>query len=397
MHPVGRLVLLSGHYNRLPVVKDWTAALQRWVDAGVIDEAAASRIRAFEAAADDRSAGLRWPVWLALAFGALMLGAGVLLFVSANWDQLSPAARFALVVLLVGAFHTAGAFVADGMRSMSVALHAVGTVALGAGIYLSGQIFNLDEHWPGGLLLWAFGAAVAWWLLKHSAQMALVALLAPAWLVGEWTVAVTASNRASFGEASIVPASGVVLLALTYFTAGLRTPLDGWRHVMLWLGGLALPPAAIVLAMSSADRQLTSAPLDAWLRTVGWSVALGLPLAVAFLARGRDAWPVAIAALWVAILSELPVRASDAVLYLWWALGAAGLMAWGVREVRPERVNLGAAAFAATVLAFYFSEVMDRLGRSASLAGFGLLFLAGGWLLDRLRRRLIAAAREVRE
>jgi hypothetical protein len=53
---------------------------------------------------------------------------------------------------------------------------------------------------------------------------------------------------------------------------------------------------------------------------------------------------------------------------------------------------MGAVIFAATVLAFYFSQVMDKLGRSLSLVGLGILFLAGGWALDRLRRRLVNLA-----
>jgi hypothetical protein len=32
---------------------------------------------------------------------------------------------------------------------------------------------------------------------------------------------------------------------------------------------------------------------------------------------------------------------------------------------------------------------MDKLGRSASLVGLGLLFLLGGWLLEKTRRRLM--------
>ena len=58
-----------------------------------------------------------------------------------------------------------------------------------------------------------------------------------------------------------------------------------------------------------------------------------------------------------------------------------------------ERVNLGTAGFALAVAAFYFSDVMDRLGRSASLIGMGLLFLGGGYLLERTRRRLLARMR----
>jgi len=59
-------------------------------------------------------------------------------------------------------------------------------------------------------------------------------------------------------------------------------------------------------------------------------------------------------------------------------------------EERKERINLGVAGFALTILFFYFSNVMDKLGRSASLIGLGLLFLLGGWLLERTRRQLVA-------
>ena len=59
-------------------------------------------------------------------------------------------------------------------------------------------------------------------------------------------------------------------------------------------------------------------------------------------------------------------------------------------EGRRERINMGAAIFAGTVMAFYFSEVMDRLGRSASLIGLGALFLFGGWGIERARRHLLS-------
>jgi hypothetical protein len=66
------------------------------------------------------------------------------------------------------------------------------------------------------------------------------------------------------------------------------------------------------------------------------------------------------------------------------------LIVWGILERRSERINLGVAGFAITLLVFYFSSVMDRLGRSASLVGLGLLFLGGGWALEQGRRRLVA-------
>jgi uncharacterized membrane protein len=75
--------------------------------------------------------------------------------------------------------------------------------------------------------------------------------------------------------------------------------------------------------------------------------------------------------------------------YVMWTVGSLGLIGWGLHEARKERINLGVAGFALTVLGFYFSAVMDKLGRSASLLGLGLLFLLGGWLLEKARRRLV--------
>jgi uncharacterized membrane protein len=52
--------------------------LREWTAAGVIDAATAQRIRVFEDARAEPK--LRWPIVLAVSFGALLMGAGVLLF-----------------------------------------------------------------------------------------------------------------------------------------------------------------------------------------------------------------------------------------------------------------------------------------------------------------------------
>ena len=77
-----------------------------------------------------------------------------------------------------------------------------------------------------------------------------------------------------------------------------------------------------------------------------------------------------------------------------YALVAAASMVlvwWGVRIAAKSLVNYGVVAFAATVMWFYFSSVMDKLGRSLGLITLGILFLAGGWFLERTRRRLVAS------
>ncbi len=367
---------------------DLDRMLTRWSGAGVIDADAVARIREFERthAGSNR---LRWPILLALGFGATALGAGVLLLVSAHWDDISPASRFGLVLSLVALFHVVAAFIADRFPAMATTLHSVGTMALGAGIYLSGQIFNLDEHWPSALMLWAFGAAAAWGLLKSWPQMLLAAILAPAWLVAEWFVAV---ERHSVMAAFQIAALGPALLALAYFTAADRESIA--QKALVRLGGVVLPFTLAGLAVVGAEsyRSATDA-LPGYLGIVGWTAAVGLPLAAAFLLRGRESWQVAIAALWMFVLLNVRTLAGETAMYVWWAVGATAIAGWGVKDARSERINMGAAVFGVTVLAFYFSHVMDKLGRSASLMGLGLLFLAGGWAIERVRRQLVLQAR----
>jgi hypothetical protein len=43
-----------------------------------------------------------------------------------------------------------------------------------------------------------------------------------------------------------------------------------------------------------------------------------------------------------------------------------------------------------TLLCFYFSDLLDKLGRSVSLISFGILFLVIGYFLEKTRKRLIA-------
>ena len=364
----------------------WESSLERWAEAGLLDPETAARIRAWEIG-PGRGGGWRWPARLALGLGGLLLAAGVLLFVAAHWDSLSPEQRFALLLGTVTALHLAAAF-ADRVPALALTLHACGTVALGGAIFLAGQIFHLQEHWPGGLLLWSLGAWAGWGLRRDWAQAALVALLTPAWLASEWTVATDGLH----GEPLL--AAGLLGLALAYLGAEpAGTP--GWMEVrrpLLWIGALGIIPAALFLVLSAEDRSHWLDRLPGGMAAIGWLGAAAIPLAVGWALRGRDAWPVVLGLGWAALAVVAGVRGA-AVPYLWLGGLALGLIGWGVRDQRVERVNLGVAGFALTVVAFYFSSVMDKLGRSASLIGLGLLFLGGGYLLETGRRRLLAEIR----
>ena len=120
-----------------------------------------------------------WQGMVALILGAILLACGVVLFVSAHWDQIGPGARYLLVIAMVAVFHLGGAWARERYHGLSTALHAVGTVSTGAAIALVGQIFNIQEHWPGAVLLWAIAAAAGWILLRDQAQQILTLLVFP--------------------------------------------------------------------------------------------------------------------------------------------------------------------------------------------------------------------------
>ncbi len=379
-------------------MQNWQTTLERWERAGLLDVATAGRIRAFEQA-QEQPGRLRWQSIVALVFGAVMVASGILLFVASHWDELSPAARFSIVLAAVAIPHVLAALFRPRFHALGTALHAVGTVALGGGIFVTGQIFNLEEHWPSGILLWAVGAAIGWLLLRDLDHTALVALLAPAWLASEWSVRM---QRYARNEQLLWTA--IFMFALTYLSVLTPEHRTRPRAALAWIGGLAIIPTAAAAMPPNWNYEwyLNSSrplPLSAWFAIS--LVAVGGSLGLAWWLRRGDAWLNAVAAAWIVVLVMIPARSDGGALeplwhyaarelgpYVWAGLASIGLVLWGLREKRPERINLGLASFGITMMVFYFSEVMDKLGRSASLIGFGILFLLLGWSLERTRRTL---------
>ncbi len=377
----------------------WQSALKRWREAGLVDAATAERIRGYEAG----QGGVLREGRLALivfALGALLLTAGALLFIAAHWDSLGPGGRFAIVLAAIAVLHAGGAVAAmRGSEALSATLHAAGTGVFGAGIYLAGQVFHMAEHWPAGLLLWAAGAAVGVVLLRQWPQVLWLAVLAPAWLWGEWMEA--HDHGAAWRD--LTPAAvGLVLLACAYLFARPAESAARWRRTLAWLGAVALIPAAVALAMSGdVDRafegvgQREVAGATRWL---AWTVAIVLPLTLAWRLRGRESLWMLAALAWALLLAQVSPHsnAGELAMYALLEVGAVGIVLWGLRDGQRLAVNVGVLGFALAMLGFYFASLYDRFGRALGLIGLGVLFIGGGWLLERTRRRLLARLPEYR-
>lgn len=395
---------------------EYESFLNRWRAAGILDADAAARIRAWESAqgrvdskppaetvrTESQIAGMAWQGRVALILGGILLASGIVLFVSAHWDQLGPAMRFLLVIAMVTVFHLGGAAVRNRYPATSTALHAIGTISTGAGIALVGQIFNIQEHWPAAILMWTLAALLGWMLLRDQAQQTLTLLLFPSWLICEWNYA--AQNEIG---ADVYLGRFLFVWAILYLTVFIGTDRRIVRGILFAASAVAAVVAIFVLLESwrSWYGMQPYPPLHT--RVWGWIIIAALPILVSLVRRRKSTVPVLAA---IAFVIALPwcmrvwvqsyhyannygaYTQTEPNLVAHALVGGfcVFLIWWGMTRVSRGLVNLGIVGFGATVAWFYFSDLFDKMGRSLGLIGLGVLFLAGGWALEKTRRGLLA-------
>jgi uncharacterized membrane protein len=379
---------------------DLESQLARWQTAEVIDPATATRIRAFEAAYQsdqEKPAGLRWQGIVALTLGAILLACGVVLFVNAHWDEISPLARFILVLGMVSVFHLGGAISRAGFRGLSTTLHAVGTISTGAAIALVGQIFNIQEHWPAAILMWAVAALAGWALLHDEAQQTLTLLLFPAWLICEWSY----YAEGYIGQEVYIGRIFIVWATL-YLTVFLGSERKAVRGILFAAAAIASVAGTWIALWSWRSWYSTPSFLPLSSRIWGWIIIAALPIFFTFFRRSQSLFPVVAAicfgialpwcnrSLWEQSSARVYGDEPNVAGYLLVAAFAIFICWWGVRHAARSLVNLGVVGFAIDVAFFYSNDIFDKIGRSLGLIGLGILFLAGGWALEKTRRRLIA-------
>ncbi|MGA7155731.1 MAG: DUF2157 domain-containing protein [Acidobacteriaceae bacterium] len=380
----------------------WEEYLDRWTRAGVMDASAADRVRAFERQAE-APAKHNWQIGILLSFGIILLVGGMMLFVASHWDDVSPWQRLALVLGFLASFHAFGAASAKKFPGMGSTLHGVGTAGAGAAILTVGTIFNMQEHWPTAVLVWAACAGAGWWLLRDQVQEAMTLLLVPAWVICEW------SYRAEgYAHGGVYVARMCAVFAAVMLTCFLRSRKQGvfWTLYVVGVIGVMSPIVVLSDGWSSFGPSTVMVPVG--LRVL-CAVVVAATLAAVWWQSRSGTVPVALVAAVVYVLPWLPkdvVYKSEYGLQAWAhvgpglltygvvAIGCAVLVWWGLRMRSRAVVNFGIGGFAATVLWFYVSSLLDKLGRAMGLIGLGMLFLAGGWALERLRRHLVAELRE---
>jgi len=419
-------------------IKKLTDSLDQWIEAGWVPEASRSKI--IEHAKAQKS-GTNLVGVLAI-LGAVLLGFAAISFVASNWANMGKMMR--MVVMLSALWAAFGIAAIAAWRNVMVYAHAfglLGAALFGAAIMLIAQTFNIQAYYPGGVLIWFFGALSAAIILRSNPILIFSALLAGLWMMmafeGDvpdttqyWLfplfaigVGFTASRFKSiatinilaisillfvpaylvaefdyrpFTDGLLLPLSGAVFITVALLTASLKRFIFGSGAIIGWMAISALLVGflvQLVLADGNLDNQRIS---DQWhLHTVVLLVLIaGLLL---WLTLKKQMKPVlAIGILFgTALMAYAPlVQAPTWNLPIQMLYGAAffgicvALLISGMTTHKNSLTWIGGVGFGAQALYVYFETFKDLLNTSLFFLVGGLLLLGISLLALRLNKQI---------
>jgi uncharacterized membrane protein len=358
---------------------------------------------------------------------AILIGVGVILVMSANWEQIPRFMRLAILMAVTLGFYYFGYRLAYERRTYPIAgaaLLLIGSLIWGASIFLIGQMYHLGGGEGGeggettGTLYWFIGVLPLAYILRSRLQLGLALLIGTTWLM----LAQSSVFDSPYGQivvprflavgallyalglahdmwertrvyAGVLKTFGVVYALVTTCTLSYRDfwSIWGWYgqsyarpSEALWL---ALASAAIVLAALSAVRSLTASRRDPMAATEGLcTAALGAIAIVAialaastFLAHQHHAYHAG------------PIGPPIAFNLILLAL-ELGVISLGWFRHQPGWINLGLVMFGLQVVTRYFDIFGSLISGGLFFIGIGVILLVCGFALEKARRRLVATS-----
>ncbi len=169
-------------------MSDLAHHIEHWLEKGVISERTAEKILKFEglpttALEHRQEAHARGRmISVIAAFGGILLGVGVLIWVGTNWAELSVGAK--LIIICIGLlFAHAGAYVADEQNHPAVgrALALAGSIIFSSGLFLVAQMFHTNANPSLLFLIAAIGVAPVFIFKRDQWQGTLLLILLVLW------------------------------------------------------------------------------------------------------------------------------------------------------------------------------------------------------------------------
>jgi len=384
-------------------------ALKHWQKEGLLSD---EKARELEASLDRLGAhGTNRAIVVFATLGAVLVGLGIVLFVSSNWQRMGAILRGAV---LLGAYALIVAAAREterrGYERIGEALWFLATLSFGANIFFLAQIFNFTLTFWQGPLVWllgvlAMGFARGRAVYGHAAAPLLLLFLG--WLGGGggWFM----DDQLEFlvagrGLRPLLPLLGVGLVSV----AVLLRRVPAWSFVERGFRAWGLVLLAVPLVIATAHKDVGGKMFEAdWTTKQIVLVVVASLLVAAALSIGdiRDpAGRIVLAGAGLLSLGLVVTRAGH------WLLGGAALptalafpllvatvfalalgTVWaGFRTANRALVNAGMAGLSVLILIQYFAWSFGLLASSVAFIVGGLVVLGLAFFMERARRRLLA-------
>jgi uncharacterized membrane protein len=379
---------------------DFAMQLQRelphWVSDGLVSvqqsEALSLRYGAASGAERRRSKAVQ-----AIAvIGAVAAGLGVILFFAANWDAISRPARVVLLLAALLGSYAAGFVLLERRPFAGHALILLGAIAFGGGVFLVGQMYNVQAHDPLAFALWAAGVAPLAWILRSRPLAVLTLLTLGGWVVYE---SIDALDHSAYDTTALGIPLAVMLYGVALYGGGtaLASSLRWASGPMRGIGFALASAGTFVLTFGALHEEVAGEDVGRPMTTllVGLAVLALAGAASVLLSRGRASagWEcmtllfAGTLGLATALMPPAPLTATILFNLLLTAFGL-GAVVVGYREDELWLATSGLVVITIDVIARFVDFSWGFLPRSTAFIGAGLLLIGLAFVLERGRSRL---------
>ncbi len=380
-----------------------------------------------------------------LLLGAILVGAGIILFFASNWQYIPKWGKVSLVLAPLVLFHLASHLTYDSLPGLSRALSLLGCIMFGSGIWLIAQVFHINAHFPNGILFWLLGVLPVAFLLKEELPLGLGSLLLGAWVLAEQSSApavvmialllfgavfyLTYALKSPFALivtliSSIVFVNTEVLLILldnyNFVSAAFIIPfvsmLTGFSMVFMsvhpvnkikhfpfiysFLGIVVTGISLFIMSLESFSRHFVTLYQNPGALVFLWVLYAAAAVFGAYalsrttrdfktMARENTPWLILDTLAFVMLLIPFGEFSLTVLLNLVMFLWALSVIVTGFMTQNSLYFSLGMIAFNLYIVGEYFNFFWKMLSKSLFFIAGGVVLIASGAIMERQRRKVI--------
>ena len=357
-------------------------------------------------------------VTVLLIMGAVLVGLGVILFVAANWQEISSGVKLAMMFVGVPVIYGAGFLLRYRLDypRVGTALIFLGCIAYGAAVHLVAQTYHIPVNHPNLVLYWFLGVLPLAYVVRSQPVLvlALVTGLAAVgfrgqeWLLDEHFIPSLAMplyltlGLALFAVGRLHGSFPSVRLFMpTFQLIGLLITFGilyswGFGDLWDWTDRSRDYPKALWFPVTLEYWAIAAVTVAALVAVWVWMALYARRQAQPLAGLLAEAPPSLVLLLFAGVVVFLPLDGGTVyplVANLLFGLGVVGLAYLGYFRGREALINLSIGFFSVWIFTRYFEYSFDLLDRSIVFIIAGLLLLVGGFLLERARRRVLQSLR----